>query len=78
MASGSGTGSVASNKTSKVTITGFGLQANTDRTLFVTWSWSKKHTKHYEYEWWYTTGDGVWFKGEEGTTKDKQSQSENT
>lgn len=59
--------------TSKVTITHFGLQANTDRTVFVTWSWTKKHTKHYQYIWYYNTGDGVWLTGENSTTTNKQS-----
>lgn len=60
-------------KTSKVTVTRFGLQANTDNTVFVTWAWSKKHTDHYQVIWYYDTGNGVWFKGNDSTTKDKQS-----
>ena len=59
--------------TSKVTIKHFGLQANTDRTVFATWSWSKSNTKEYSYQWDYTTGDGVWFEGERSTTTSKQS-----
>ena len=57
----------------QVTIKQFGLQANTDTTVFVTWSWSKSHTDHYQVIWYYDTGNGVWFKGDDSTTKDKQS-----
>lgn len=66
------------NKTSKTTtsncvkIDNFGLQSNADNVLFATWVWSKSNTEHYEYKWQYATGDGIWFVGTDGTTKDKQ------
>lgn len=54
-------------------IDAFGLQANTDRTVFATWTWTKENTDHYKTIWYYDTGNGVWFKGTDTTTKDKQS-----
>lgn len=63
----------ATNKSSKANINVFGLQSNTDRTMYATWVWSKDHTKEYEVAWYYDTGDKVWFKGDGSTTTDKQS-----
>ena len=59
-------------------IDAFGLQSNTDRTIFAVWTWSKDHTDHYETEWYYSTGDTangktVWFTGNKGTTEDTVS-----
>ena len=51
----------------------FGLQANTDRTVFATWNWSKDNTENYQVKWTYDTGDGVSFIGNDGTTEDTQS-----
>ena len=61
------------NTTSRPTIKLFGLQSNTDRTMYVTWSWDKSNTKEYNVVWYYATGDGVWFVGNDGTVKVKQS-----
>lgn len=55
------------------TITKFGLQTGSDRTLYATWSWGKAHTANYEIKWTYSTGDGVEFIGSSSTTTDKQS-----
>lgn len=55
------------------TITKFGLQTGSDRTLYATWSWSKSHTANYEIRWTYSTGDGVEFVGSSSTTTEKQS-----
>lgn len=59
----------ASNTTkpeaTKVTITAFGLQSNTDRTIFATWSWSRSNTDKFDIRWYYATGDGVRFIGAE-------------
>lgn len=59
--------------TNEAIITAFGLQSNTDRTIFATWSWSKTHTANYQVIWYYDTGDGVWFIGNSSTTTDQQS-----
>lgn len=58
---------------SKPIIDLFGIQSNTERTLFVTWNWSRSHTKEYKVMWYYATGDGVWFVGNDSTTTYKQS-----
>lgn len=44
-------------------VTAFGLQADTDRTLFAIWQWQKANTDHFEVEWDYQTKDGNWFIG---------------
>lgn len=64
---------VKTNTTSKVNITAFGLQANTDRTVFATWTWDRDNTENYETMWYYDTGNGVWFVGNDSTTEHKQS-----
>lgn len=55
------------------TITKFGLQTGSDRTLYATWSWNKANTENYEVRWTYSTGDGVDFVGSSSTTTEKQS-----
>lgn len=47
----------------RATITAFGLQANTDRTFFATWTWSRGDTAHFEVRWFYGTGDKATFTG---------------
>lgn len=59
--------SSSSNKSSTITIDAFGLQSNSDNTLFATWSWSKSNTASYKVLWTYSTGDGVWFVGSESS-----------
>lgn len=61
------------NLTSTPIIVHFGLQADTDRTIFATWSWNKEHTKEYETKWYYDTGDDIWFIGSDSTASDRQS-----
>ena len=60
-------------KTSRATIKAFGLQSNTDRTIYATWAWTKTNTESYRVIWYYATGDGVWFVGEDSSTNFKQS-----
>lgn len=72
------TGSVTqapTNQTASNTpiIDAFGLQSNTDRTVFATWIWTKSNTKEYKTIWYYDTGNGIWFIGNESTTTNKQS-----
>lgn len=47
----------------RVTITAFGLQANTERTFFATWSWPRGFTDKFEVRWFYGTGDKAKFTG---------------
>lgn len=49
------------------------IQTGTDRTVYATWAWTKSHTDYYSVKWYYATGDGVWFVGENTTTTSKQS-----
>ena len=61
---GSTSSQINTHTTSSIaTITQFGLQSNTDRTIFAVWTWSKSNTDKYQTKWWYDTGDGVWFVG---------------
>ena len=63
---------VSTNTTSKAIIKVFGLQSNTDRTVYATWTWDKTNTENYAVKWYYDTGDGVWFIGNDSTVTDKQ------
>lgn len=65
--------STSKEEATQVTITHFGLQADVESTLFVTWSWSRSKTEHYEVRWDYYTADKYWFVGEETTTEHKYS-----
>lgn len=72
---GADSSSTSSKKTTtnKAVIKAFGLQSNTDRTMYASWTWSKRNTENYKVFWQYYTGDGVWFTGEDGTVTAKQS-----
>lgn len=61
------------NPTYQPSITNFGLQSNTDRTMYVTWSWDKDGTDGYQVMWHYDTGDGVWFIGSDSNVSATQS-----
>lgn len=59
------------------TITGFGIQAGTDRTVYATWSWTRDHTKGYNVRWYYDTGDTngsgtIWFIGNDSEVTNMQ------
>lgn len=73
-ASGGGSTSATTATTgNKAVIKLFGLQSNTDRTVYVSWEWSKENTENYKTMWYYDTGDSVWFVGSDSTTEYKQS-----
>ena len=59
--------------TSRAVINVFGLQSNTDRTVYAAWTWGTDNTEEYKVMWYYDTGDGIWFIGEDGTETNKQS-----
>ncbi len=61
------------NNTSRAIIKAFGLQSNTDRTVYATWTWTKSNTENYQVKWYYATGDGIWFVGTDSTVTAKQS-----
>lgn len=65
--------STTNASTLKAVISVFGLQSNTDRTVYATWRWDKDNTDNYQVKWFYATGDGIWFVGESSDTNDKQS-----
>lgn len=50
-------------KSTTASITAFGLQADSDRTVFAVWSWDAQYTDSYDIRWFYTTKDGVKFTG---------------
>lgn len=58
---------------STVKITAFGLQSNSDNTIFVAWEWSRSNTENYQVTWYYYTGDNVWFVGSDSSVTIKQS-----
>ena len=65
---------VKTNTTSKARVDVFGLQADTDRTVYAMWTWSKTNTKEYSVKWeYYITGNKTWFIGEESTVTNEQS-----
>lgn len=59
--------------TSRAVVDVFGLQSNTDRTMYATWTWTKSNTEKYQTIWYYDTGDNVWFIGSDSETEDTQS-----
>lgn len=61
------------NTTSVAKVNLFGLQSNTDRTMYATWTWDKTNTENYQVKWYYDTGDGVWFVGNDSKVTEKQS-----
>ena len=68
-----GKATTSTNNTSKANIKHFGLQSNTQRTVFATWVWTKSNTENYQVKWEYDTGDGIWFVGTNSTVDVKQS-----
>ena len=71
--SSGGSSSSANTNSNVAVINQFGIQSDTDRTIFATWTWSKSNTDKYQAKWWYDTGNGVWFVGSDSETKEKQS-----
>lgn len=69
----SGSSSSTQSLSSRATIKVFGLQSNTDRTMYATWTWDQDNTENYQVMWYYDTGDGVWFVGSDSTVEYKQS-----
>ena len=54
-------------KSTTVTITAFGLQADTDRTFFATWDWDGPYTDKFEVRWFYRTENNIRFTGHSGS-----------
>lgn len=67
--SGTAVNKTTTTKTAKtVTVKHFGLMSNSDRDVFVTWVYDRDYVDHYNVQWSYYTGDGVWFKEAVQTT----------
>ena len=56
----------------QIIIKHFGVQAQTDRTVFAMWDWDKANTDKFKKSWDYYVG-GYWFKGTEVEENDKES-----
>ena len=41
--------------------------------MYATWAWETDNTENYKVMWYYATGDGIWFIGEDGTEEHMQS-----
>lgn len=67
--SGSGSGSSSGSNSNNANITMFGLQSNTERTIFAVWEWGKSNTDKYTVEWDYYTNNKVWFNGSRSDVK---------
>lgn len=61
------------NLSAQVSITDFGLQKGTTRTVYVKWNWTQLHTKSYRVIWYYYTGQGTSFVGSDSSQTSKQS-----
>lgn len=68
----SNTSNQNTTSSNQVTMKAFGIQANTDNTLFAIWYWQKENTDKFEVQWEYSTSDGNWFTGSH-TTVDYES-----
>lgn len=72
--SSSPTTTTTTSNSNQAVVTNFGLQANTERTMYATWEWSKhSQTEHYRVRWLYGTGDGISFVGSDTTTTERQA-----
>lgn len=69
----SGSAVSVSTSSKKANITVFGLQSNTTSTVYAAWAWTRRDTENYRVQWYYDTGDGVWFIGTDTTVNGKQS-----
>ncbi len=63
----SGTATKETSTGSQAVVDVFGLQSNTERTLYAKWSCTIGHVEDYTVEWMYDTGDGIWFEGNVST-----------
>lgn len=52
-----------SSSPGKPKVTQFGIQSNSENTIFAVWAWSYPNTESFEAEWTYNTGDSVYFLG---------------
>lgn len=75
---GSSSGSTSTTSRYAVELAEFEIQANTARTMYITWKCSLQNTKEYKVEWHYITGDKdksgkvIWFYGGDATVPAEQ------
>nr|DAQ95995.1 MAG TPA: contactin-3 [Caudoviricetes sp.] len=53
----------------KVNIYWWALNAGTERSMFLVWTYSRPYTDEYIIEWWYDIGDGLYRRGARDTVK---------
>ena len=54
---------VKTNTSYAASVDYFGLQSNTESTVYAAWRFDHGNVDHYTVDWDYDTGDGVWFHG---------------
>lgn len=60
------------SRQSRAVVSVFGLQANTDRSVYAVWNWDQDNTLKYKMHWHYQTDqDDTWFEGENSSTTNK-------
>lgn len=72
-ASTTSSSSTTKKNSNQAKIVHFGLQSDTDRTIFATWEWTKSNTDKYKVIWKYYTKNKVWFIGSESEVTQKES-----
>lgn len=61
------------DKSYEADVYAFGLQSNSDRTVYAAWNWDREKTDYFMVMWKYATGDGVGFVGSEANEEHEQS-----
>lgn len=74
----SSSGASTASQQNNATITMFGLQSDTERTIFAVWTWGKTNTEKYIYEWDYQTKNNVWFNGSHSELSSSNINKEST
>lgn len=57
----------------KVTKLTLGIQNGSPNTLYASWAFSKSNLDHYSVQWYYNTGNGIWFDGGSSDVKVKNA-----
>ena len=63
------------NNTNKPIIEQFGLQANSENTVYISWRWHKPYTQSFRVLWEYFTGDNILFVGSDSNLSGNERQS---
>lgn len=71
--SGSGTAQKETDNGKTVNVTSFGLLANTTRSMFAKWAWSKSDTENYQVIWKYYNKSAGWLIGSNSSVDVKES-----